>query len=99
MTERKLKALEAGRILTSELFQDVCAELDADYLAAWRAAKTLEEREKLWYMQNALSMVKARLFSVLQDAANMEHGKDEELNAALKTAKETKCRRSQKTKK
>ena len=97
MDKEKERALEAARILNSELFRDVCAELDEDYLAAWRSAKTPEERERLWFMQNALSQVTGRLFSVLQDAANMKHGKDEELNAAVKAAKGAKCRSSKKT--
>ena len=96
MDKVKEQALEAARILNSELFAEICDTLDADYLAAWRAAKTPEEREKWWYMQNALLSVKTRLFSTLQDAANAKNGKDEELTAAVKTAKEHKCRRSQK---
>lgn len=97
MDKVKERALEAGRILNSELFGEICDTLDADYLAAWRAAKNPEERERLWYMQNALLTVKTRLFSLLQDAANGKSGKDEELNAAVRTAKEHKCRKSQKT--
>lgn len=95
MDKVKERALEAGRILNSALFGEVCDTLDADYLAAWRAAKTPDERERMWHMQNALAMVKARLFNVLQDAANAKCGKDKELNAELKTAKENKCRKTQ----
>ena len=96
MDDKKKQGLEAARILNSELFLTVCAELDDDYVAAWRNAKTPEERERSWYRQTALAEIKNQLFSRLQNAALAERGKDEELNAALSVAKEKKCRKSQK---
>lgn len=96
MDDKKKTGLEAARILNSELFRAVCEELDEDYVAGWRNAKTPEDRERCWFRQMALQEVKSQLFSRLQNAAVAERGKDEELNAALSAAKEKKCRKSQK---
>jgi hypothetical protein len=91
-TEDRLKALRAGKILNDDVFLDCLEALDADYVAAWRASKTPEEREKCWYMQNALAAIRHRLFKQVQDAAISVGATDKELKAVVQTAKEKKCR-------
>lgn len=91
-TEDRLKALRAGAILNDDVFLDALAALDADYVAAWRASTTPEEREKWWYKQNALEAVKHRLFKQVQNAAISAGATDKELKAVVQTAKEKKCR-------
>lgn len=86
--EERMEALEAGRILQSEVFRETFACLDARYVRAWRTCTDAVKREDWWYMQRALAAVKKELFDELQCAALEEKGKDEVLNAALSAAKD-----------
>ena len=88
--EAKQRALEAGRILTSPVFAEALATLDARYVAMWRGAQSAEDRERAWHMQHLLAALRKEIFDVLQCAAVDEHGKNDALNAALRAAKETK---------
>ncbi len=88
--EKRERALEAGRILASPVFCEACERIDARCVARWRGAKTTEEREDAWHAQRALAVLRKELFNRLQDEALAAGGKDKELNAALKTAKEKK---------
>ena len=88
--EKRERALDAGRILASPVFCGVFARLDGKFVAQWRAARTPEERERAWMMQSALAAVQKALFGELQNAALDAGGKDAELNAAVKAAKEKK---------
>ncbi len=92
--EDRQAALEAGRILNSDVFNRVWDELDAKAVEAWRAGKTQEQREECYAVVKVLAQVKDKFFSMLQDAAFAESGKDEAINAALKTAKTRRNRKS-----
>ena len=86
--EERMEALEAGRILQSEVFLRAFDTLDARYLQAWRACADSVKRDDWWHMQRALEEVKKELFDTLQCAALQNNGKDETLNAAVKSVKE-----------
>ena len=86
--EERMEALEAGRILQSEVFLRAFDTLDARYLQAWRACADSVKRDDWWHMQRALAEVKKELFDTLQCAALQNNGKDETLNAAVKSVKE-----------
>ena len=60
--EERMEALEAGRILQSEVFRDAFTCLDARYVKAWRTSTDAVKREDWWYMQRALAAVKKELF-------------------------------------
>ena len=92
--EEKQAAIEAGRILESSVFNRVWDEMDAKAVEAWRAGKTAEQREECFAVVKVLAQVKDRFFSMLQDAAFAEGGKDEALNASLKTVKAKRNRKS-----
>lgn len=86
--EERLNALEAGRILQSNVFRGAFNKLDARYVQAWRNCADEDTRNDWWYMQRALAAVKKELFDELQCAALKGQGKDETLNAALAAIKE-----------
>ena len=86
--EERMEALEAGRILQSEVFREAFTCLDARYVKAWRTCTDAVKREDWWYMQRALQEVRRELFSLLQGAAAGEKGEDDVLNAALERARE-----------
>ena len=88
--DQRQRALEAGRILASPVFQEAFDLLDARYVAQWRGAKYTDDRERAWMMQNLLATFRHELLGILQGAAVASGGKDKELNAAVKTAKEQK---------
>lgn len=83
MPDGRDRALEAARILNSPLFREVLDAMDAQCVAAWRAAREAEEREHWWRMQSCVAVLKRELFRELQGAALREGGKDRELNAAM----------------
>lgn len=86
--EQKRKALEAGFILSSEVFREVFASLDARYVKAWRVSGSQADRDDSWFMQRALAEVKKQLLSLLHDADVATKGKDKNIRAALKAAKQ-----------
>ena len=86
--EKRMEALEAGRILQSTVFLRAFDTLDARYVQAWRTSSDTVKREDWWHMQRALEDVKREIFEILQCAAVNEDGKDETLNAAVKAVKE-----------
>ena len=88
MDEKKQKALEAASILNSAVFTEALGRLDERCVTRWRTAKTAEEREQAWHAQRAVAALRKELFDRLQDAAIDAGGKDAELNASLKKAKE-----------
>ena len=88
--EERQQALEAGSILASPVFNKVLERMDNRFVAIWRKAKDPDARERAWMMQHLLASLKKELFDMLQGAAFTAGGKDKELNAALKTAKEKK---------
>lgn len=45
MTDRIERGLQADALLQNELFREALNNLDAEYHAAWRAAKSVEARE------------------------------------------------------
>ena len=85
---KKQKALEAGRILNSAVFGESLDRMDERCVTRWRTAKTADEREQAWHAQRAIAALRKELFDRLQDAAIDAGGKDTELNASLKKAKE-----------
>jgi hypothetical protein len=93
--EEKQAALEAGRILNSEVFNRVWDELDAKAVEVWRGSKSLEQREESFAVVRVLAQVKDKFFSMLQCAAFAEGGKDEALNASLATAKVKRNRKTE----
>lgn len=88
MTEaEKKQALEAAAILSSEVFAHAMKTLAARYVRGWRGANTQEERERYWHLARALDDVQAGLFELLACATAKTHGKDPEINAAVKAAR------------
>ena len=85
--EERQEALEAARILSSDVFRSVFDELEARYVQAWKASGDAMNREDLWQAVRALESVRKEIFSMLQCAAIKEHGRDEALNAAMHAAK------------
>ena len=86
--EERQKALEAGRILKSEVFREVFRRLDERCVGAWRGAKSAEEREECWRRQQSLESVRRELMGELQNAVLREQGRDARLNEALQGAKD-----------
>ena len=84
--EERLRAVHAAQLLQDELLGEVFQALDARYVGAWRASRSVEEREQAFYRQRACAEVRAELFKMIQYAAVNEHGSDEVLNAALTAA-------------
>jgi len=52
--EEREKALEAGRILSSDVFREVFEKLDRRYVSAWRNSTLKDSREEWWMMQFVL---------------------------------------------
>ena len=87
VTDRRDRAMEAARILNSPVFRAAMDAMDAQYVAAWRAAREQEEREHWWRMQNCVAVLRRELFRELQGADLRSGGKDGEIRAALEEAK------------
>ena len=87
MSNERQRALEAGRILQSEVFRDVFRKLDARCVALWRGSKDAAEREECWRRQQTLEAVRRELLGELQNAVMQAQGRDARLNEALKAAK------------
>ena len=85
--EERQEALEAARILESDVFRSVFDKLEERYVQAWKSSGDAMKREDMWQAVRALESVRKEIFSMLQCAAVKEHGKDEALNAALLAAK------------
>lgn len=83
------QALEAGRIVCSEVFRAAFDRVDARCVRAWRACTDSAGRDEWWHRQRALAAVRRELFDQLQCAALREQGRDAQLNAALEAAKQT----------
>lgn len=83
--EEHQKAFDAAHVL--EVLADVFGELDARYIAAWRTCADAISRDDWWQRQRALTDVKRELFSIVENAALKEGGKDKALNAARNAAK------------
>ena len=86
-TDEKKQALEAAEILSSEVFAKSMKALAARYVRGWRASTTQEERERYWHLARALDDVQAELFELLACATAKARGKDPEINAAVKAAR------------
>lgn len=63
------KGVRAKIMMDDELVQSALAQLEADYLAAWKATKRSdgELREKLWIAVEVLGKFKEHLISVCND--------------------------------
>ena len=85
--EERQEALEAARILESDVFKSVFDRLEARYVQAWKSSGDSLKREDMWQAVRALESVRKEIFSMLQCAAVKAHGKDEALNAAMCAAK------------
>ena len=83
--EERQKAFDAAHVL--DVLTGVFAELDARYVAAWRSAADVQARDDWWQRQRVLTDVKRELFSIVENAALKECGKDKALNAARNAAK------------
>lgn len=77
MSEKREKALEAGRIINSPLFNSIFDELDKKYVQAWRNSADSATREDWWHKQHALAAVRGELFDILKCAAVFKTGKDD----------------------
>lgn len=63
--EAQQRGINADRLLRDEAFQDAFATLEADYIAAWRTGKTVEERESAHRHLAVLEKVRAHLHSAV----------------------------------
>ena len=95
--EERQRAREAGMILASGLFCETFEALQERYYARWLAAQSTEQREKAWYLQNALMEVRDSILENIQSAVLKEKGRDAELNGILKEAREKKPSPKRKT--
>lgn len=84
--KEKDEALEAGRIVSSPVFQKAVDTLDEKYVREWRSG-TNEEREAAWYKQNALKNLVKEIVAIIECAALRDHGKDAQITAAMNAAK------------
>lgn len=91
-TDEKKQALEAAAILSSEVFARSMKVLAARYVRGWRAATDPAERERFWHLSRALDDVQAELFELLACATAKARGKDPEITAAMKAAKDARQR-------
>ena len=85
----KQRALEAAHILNSPILTEALDAMDAHAYEAWVNAKDVQGRETAWHTQRAAQILRKELFNIIQCAAVKNGGKDEAINAALETAKET----------
>ena len=92
--EERQRALEAGRILSSQVLREAFEGIDARLVGKWRSCSCSDERDELWRMLQCLAAVRKELFDILEYAAVKARGRDEALNKALDTAKGTAKRSS-----
>ena len=71
MTDEKTRALEAQRILESDVFKASVAELELEYLNEWRATlpEDVEARERLHMAISVLDEVQRHLRIVIQNGS------------------------------
>lgn len=63
------RAEQARSILENELFADTLAELDAALVARWRSENDREERDSIFYRQQALAEMRGSLLEHINKAA------------------------------
>jgi ribulose bisphosphate carboxylase small subunit len=67
ISEETLQKLARAKvILTDPVTEEILQLLEGQYTAAWKHAKTTEDREHAWYMYQALCDVK-RSFDILSE--------------------------------
>lgn len=59
--EKYRRAQHAEQLLQDDVLKGMFAELRAEYLKGWEAAKTTTDREYFWYLVTALEDVKKNL--------------------------------------
>lgn len=74
MSPEVLRRAEEARAMLGQgsLFGEIWARLDAETVEAWRAAKTPEERERLYLKQSILAEVRAEALLAIESAAREE---------------------------
>lgn len=72
MSDMLKKAEEAAGILQSAVFEEVFSDLDSECAEAWRAAGTVEERERQHMRQRMLFEVRHGLLDRIGKIADIE---------------------------
>jgi len=65
--QRRQRGLRAEVLLADDLLQEAFNGVDAECVAAWRAAETPAQREEAWALLAALAKVQQRLRSIMAD--------------------------------
>jgi len=67
--KRQAKGGQAYELLNSEIFKEIFAVLEAEYLKSWRdtRAQDKEGRERLWTAVRTLALVKSHLTKLVSD--------------------------------
>ena len=74
---------QAAMLLEHPLIKEVLSELDAEYHAAWREAKTVEAREDLYRYVKVVERISIDLQTIAQ-TGQLERARIQELEAGKK---------------
>lgn len=67
--ERRARGERADMVLKNDVFQETFAELEAEYVKAWRNGKAVEDRERAFTFLKTLERVKEHIETVARTGA------------------------------
>ena len=81
------EALEAAKLLSNDFLWKTLQELEEWYVELWKGIPDTDMREKVWFQMNGLKTFTKQLNDKLTKAQVLSKGKDEEIEAAVRTAR------------
>lgn len=68
------RARRAQALLSDKDVSDAMSEIEQDIVSTWRAAKTVEDRERAWSDMNAVARLRDRLKTYASDLRFAKQG-------------------------
>ena len=86
-SKTRSEALEAAKLLSNDFLWKTLQELEDWYVELWKGIPDADMREKVWFQMNGLKTFTKQLNDKLTKAQVLSKGKDEEIEAAVRTAR------------
>lgn len=86
-SKTRSEALEAAKLLSNDFLWKTLQELEDWYVELWKGIPDADMREKVWFQMNGLKTFTKQLNEKLTKAQVLSKGKDEEIEAAVRTAR------------